>query len=234
MTSAEISRIPTGASGTTILDEPSAKHLLAAAGVAIPLGRVIGSADELPSALAGMAFPLVAKLVSPGATHKSDVGGVKLHLQSPDEVRAAVQDLEASARNRGLRIDGFLVEEMIAGQELVIGGVMDPRFGPILMLGLGGVFVEVLRDVVFRICPLDRVDAIQMIDDLQGAPLLRGARGRAPISEAALVQMILAVGGEDGVLMAGRQRIAELDINPVIVDGVRAVACDARIVLQHG
>jgi hypothetical protein len=86
---------------------------------------------------------------------------------------------------------------------------------------------------VFRICSIDRIDAIEMIDDLQGAPLLRGTRGRPAIAEEALVQMMLAVGGEDGVLMSTQGRIAELDINPVIADGAHAIACDARIVLTH-
>ena len=147
-------------------------------------------------------------------------------------MQAAVVALESAARERGLRVTGFLIEEMASGQEVVIGGMLDARFGPVLMLGLGGVFVEVLRDVVFRICPLERRDAAEMIGELKGSPLLRGARGRAPVSEAALVQAILAVGGEDGLLVRLAHRITELDINPLIVDGERAVACDARMVLR--
>ena len=233
MISTELEKILDAGRAQGGLDEPGAKRLLAAAGIAVPHGCVIQSAEELPHALAGMRFPLVAKLVSPDASHKSDVGGVKLQLATAQQVQAAVAELDAAARARGLRVSGFLVEQMVTGHELVVGGVMDARFGPVLMLGLGGVFVEVLRDVVFRICPLDRLDAVEMIGDLKGAPLLRGARGRAPASEAALVQAILAVGGEGGLLVSQQQRIAELDINPLIVDGERAVACDARVVLRN-
>ena len=214
------------------LDEPCAKRLLAAAGIAIPQGCVIRSAADLPQALAGLRFPLVAKLVSPDAGHKSDIGGVKLHLANGEQVLAAIAELDIAARSNGIGDSGFLIEEMISGHELVIGGLIDARFGPVLMLGLGGVFVEVLRDVVFRVCPIDRQDAMEMIGDLKGAPLLRGARGRTPASEPALVQAILAVGGEDGLMMRLRHRISELDINPLIVDGERAIACDARVVLR--
>lgn len=216
-----------------VLDEPSAKRILEAAGVATPRRRIIRSAEDLPAALDDLTFPLVAKLVSPDASHKSDVGGVKLRLESLAQVHTAVTDLGVAVRTHGLRVDGFLIEEMISGEELVIGSIMDQRFGPVVMLGLGGVFVEVLRDVSFRLCPLERVDAVEMIDDLQGAPLLRGVRGRKPVSEDALIDAILAVGGEGGLLMRLQQQIAELDINPLIVDGTRAVACDARIVLRY-
>lgn len=232
MIAAEIERILDAVLVQGQLDEPGAKRVLAAAGIAVPLGRVIRSLPELPLALAGLRFPLAAKLVSPDASHKSDVGGVRLQLTTAEQVQAAVVALESAARERGLRVTGFLIEEMASGQEVVIGGMRDARFGPVLMLGLGGVFVEVLRDVVFRICPLERRDAAEMIGELKGSPLLRGARGRAPVSEAALVQAILAVGGEDGLLVRLAHRITELDINPLIVDGERAVACDARMVLR--
>ena len=232
MTNIEIEQILDAGLAQGRLDEPAAKRLLAAAGIAVPRGCVIESAVELPQALAGLRFPLVAKLVSPDASHKSDIGGVKLHLANAEQVRAAIAALDAAAQSHGVRVCGFLVEEMVSGHELVIGGVMDARFGPVLMLGLGGVFVEVLRDVVFRVCPLDRQDALEMIGDLKGAPLLRGARGRAPASEPALVQAILAVGGEVGLMMRLQHRISELDINPLIVDGERAIACDARMVLR--
>ncbi len=232
MTNIEIEQILDAGLAQGRLDEPGAKRLLAAAGIATPRACVIESIAELPQALAGLRFPLVAKLVSPDASHKSDIGGVKLHLASAGQVRIAITELDAAARSRGLCISGFLIEEMVSGHELVIGGVIDARFGPVLMLGLGGVFVEVLRDVVFRVCPLDRQDAMEMIDDLKGAPLLRGARGRAPASEPALVQAILAVGGDNGLMMRLQHRISELDINPLIVDGERAIACDARMVLR--
>jgi acetyl-CoA synthetase (ADP-forming) len=232
MTSAEFDQVLGSEHASGVLDEPSAKRIFAAAGIAAPRSRTIGSARELPIALEHLAFPLVAKLVSRDATHKSDVGGVKVNLATAGQAASALAEIETAAMERGLRIDGFLLEEMVSGQELVLGGIMDNRFGPVLMLGLGGIFVEVLRDVVFRICPLDRLDAFEMIGDLRGAPLLRGARGRPPISEEALVQAILAIGGQGGLLPSMQHRIIELDINPLIATGEHVFACDARIVLR--
>ena len=132
------------------------------------------------------------------------------------------------------RVDGFLVEEMAPpGQEIVVGGVRDPQFGPLVMVGLGGVFVEVLADVSFRICPITRLDAEEMLDELKGAALLKGARGRKPASRAAIVDVLLKVGGEDGLLMRHAADMQEADINPLIVSETGAVAVDARFVLTQ-
>ena len=142
--------------------------------------------------------------------------------------------MEALARDRKLALEGVLVEEMSpAGVELVIGGVIDARFGPVIMLGLGGVFVEIFGDTVFRVCPIDRIDAEEMIDGLRGAPLLRGARGRPPVGEKRIVDVLLAVGGEKGLIVELEAEIGELDINPLIVSPGAALACDARIVLSR-
>lgn len=130
------------------------------------------------------------------------------------------------------RVEGFLVEEMAPrGQELVIGGVRDPQFGPLVMVGLGGIFVEVLKDVSFRICPITRLDAEQMLAELKGAAILDGARGVRPASRAAIVDVLLKVGGEGGLLMAHAADILEADINPLIVSNAHAVAVDARFIL---
>jgi acyl-CoA synthetase (NDP forming) len=132
------------------------------------------------------------------------------------------------------RIDGFLLEEMApAGQEIVIGGLRDPQFGPLVMVGLGGIFVEILKDVSFRICPITRADAAEMLDELKGVALLDGARGRKPASRAAIVDALMKIGGEGGLLMTHAQDIAEADINPLIVSETGAVAVDARFVLTQ-
>lgn len=141
----------------------------------------------------------------------------------------AARDLERLARDKGLAFEGVLVEEMAPpGVELVIGGVMDARFGPVIMLGLGGIFVEIFGDTAFRVCPIDRIDAQEMIDELKGAPLLRGARGRKPVDEGRIVDALLKV---SDFLVESEGEIAELDINPLIVSDQGAIACDARIVL---
>lgn len=219
--------------GRAALDEPAAKRLLAAFGLPVPRGTVV--APGAAPVLDGMRAPYAAKLISADALHKSDVGGVRLGLADAADAAQAARALEALAQQKKLRLDGVLIEEMAApGVELVIGGLVDPRFGPVVMLGLGGVFVEVFGDTAFRICPIDRQDAREMIDDLRGAPLLRGARGRALVDEARIVDALLAVGGEGGLLLALEDDIAELDINPFIVSAYGAVACDARIVPASG
>ena len=219
------------AAGRRTLDEPSAKRALAAFGVAVPRGVTLVPGAE--PALEGLAAPFAVKLVSPDASHKSDVGGVRLGLRDVAAVRDAVRDMEALAQRGGLRFDGVLVEEMApAGVEVAIGGVVDPRFGPVLMLGLGGVFIEVFADTAFRVCPLERRDALDMIGELRAAPLLRGARGREPVDEQRLADAMLSIGGPGGLLVELESEVAEIDLNPVIVSAHAAVACDARIVLS--
>jgi acyl-CoA synthetase (NDP forming) len=130
------------------------------------------------------------------------------------------------------RVEGWLIEEMApSGQEMVVGGLRDPDFGPLVMVGLGGIFVEVLADVSFRICPITRLDAEEMIDELKGAAILKGARGMKAVSRDAIVDVLLKVGGENGLLMQHAADISEADINPLIVSESAAVAVDARFIL---
>jgi acyl-CoA synthetase (NDP forming) len=118
------------------------------------------------------------------------------------------------------------------GQEMVIGGLRDPQFGPLVMVGLGGIFVEVLADVSFRICPITRLDAQEMLAELKGAAILKGARGRKAVSQDAIVDALLKVGGENGLLLRHAADIKEADINPLIVSESGAVAVDARFILS--
>jgi acyl-CoA synthetase (NDP forming) len=157
---------------------------------------------------------------------------VKVDLKTAAEVEEAIRDMMRQPAIAAARVDGFLIEEMAPqGQEIVVGGVRDPQFGPLVMVGLGGVFVEVLADVAFRICPITALDAEEMLDELKGAALLRGARGRMPVSRKAILDVLLKVGGDGGLLMAHASDIAEADINPVVVSELGAVAVDARFVL---
>jgi acyl-CoA synthetase (NDP forming) len=156
-----------------------------------------------------------------------------VNLRSADEVHEAITAMVALPKIKAARVDGWLVEELAPpGQEMVIGGLRDPDFGPLVMVGLGGIFVEVLRDVAFRICPITRLDAEEMIDELKGAALLQGARGREPVSREAIIDALLNIGGEDGLLMQHADDIAEADINPLIVSANGAVAVDARFILR--
>ena len=216
----------------TSLDEHAGKKLLAAFGVTVPQTVTVKTTGEVDAALATLKPPLVVKIMSPDILHKSDAGGVKIGLTSAADVKDAINAMAASPKMQGARIDGYLVEEMApAGQELVIGGLRDPQFGPLVMVGLGGIFVEVLRDVSFRICPITRLDAQEMLAELKGAAILDGARGMKPVSKDAIIDVLLKVGGENGLLMRHAHDIAEADINPLIVSDSGAVAVDARFIL---
>ena len=214
------------------LDEFAGKRLLASYGVPVPKSFIFQDVTEIAKLCAELRAPLALKVISPDILHKSDAGGVKVGLSNAGEVEQAVRAMMRQPAIENARIDGFLLEEMApAGQELVVGGWRDPQFGPLLMVGLGGVFVEALADVSFRICPITRLDAEEMLDELKGAALLKGARGRKPVSRAAILEVLLKVGGEGGLLMTHAQDIAEADINPLIVSENGAVAVDARFVL---
>jgi acyl-CoA synthetase (NDP forming) len=221
------------AAGRAALDEPAAKRVLAAFGVRVPDGATVGDAEQAIHAASVLGHPVAIKLVSPDAIHKSDIGGVRLAVADAEGVRRAIDELRAGAAAHAVNTTGFLVERMARpGTEVVIGGLVDPRFGPVVMLGLGGVFVEIFADTAFRVCPISEADARDMIDELKAAPLLRGARGRVPASEGALVEALLAIGGENGLMTRAAGSIVELDVNPLIVSADEALACDARIVLR--
>jgi acetyl-CoA synthetase (ADP-forming) len=217
------------------LDEPACKKILRAAGIRVPRSVVVEAGQDLRRAVSELQPPLALKVVAAGVVHKSDVGGVRLDLRSADDAAAAAEDLLRALRARGIVPRAWLVEEMAPrGTEVVVGGTTDPEFGPLVMVGLGGIFVEVLQDVAFRICPITERDASDMLEELKGAALLRGARGREPASLEAIVDVLLRVGGEGGLLMQGMGEVAEIDINPLIVSAQAAVAVDARFILQRG
>jgi len=215
------------------LDERTGKQLLAAYGITVPPSTVIAGADEVGRALEVLKPPVVVKILSPDILHKSDAGGVKVNLKSAAEVAGAVVDMMKSSVIANARIEGFLVEEMVpAGQEIVVGGLRDSQFGPLVMVGLGGVFVEVLADVSFRICPITQVDAQEMLDELKGASILDGVRGAQPVSRDAIIDVLMKMGGDSGLLVRHAADIREADLNPVIASATGAVAVDARIILS--
>ena len=214
------------------LDEQAGKSLLAEFGVAVPQSATVRDAAGVDAVFAKLAAPVVVKIMSPDILHKSDAGGVKVGLKTAAEVIDAINTMASSPKIQGTRIDGYLIEEMApAGQEMVIGGVRDAQFGPLVMVGLGGIFVEVLADVSFRICPITRLDAQEMLDDLKGAAILAGVRGRNAVSRDAIIDVLLKVGGENGLLMQHADDFTEADINPLIVSENGAVAVDARFIL---
>lgn len=221
--------------GRPALSEADGKALIAAYGIPVPRAVVAMDAEDARSRARQLTAPLAVKVVSPEILHKSDAGGVALNLPDADAVGDAVRAMAARPGIACARVEGWLVEEMSPrGIEVAIGATMDPQFGPMIMVGLGGILIEVLKDVVFRICPIDEADGYAMLDELRGAALLDGVRGEAPVDKAALVRALLALGGEGGLLGALGDDIAEVDINPLIVSSRGACAVDARFVLASG
>ncbi|MFN8636634.1 MAG: acetate--CoA ligase family protein [Chloroflexota bacterium] len=222
--------------GRRVVGEVEAKRQLAELGLAVPASRVVRSADEAACAAEELGLPVVVKVASPDILHKSDVGGVALGITSTEQASAAFERVIGSARRArpDARVEAALVEAACppGGVELIVGLFRDPVFGPVVMLGLGGIFVEVLRDVTFRMAPISRTDALQMLGELRGARLLDGVRGAPPVDRKALADLLVVVAGPDG--LATRQDngevVEELDLNPVFAYADGAVVADARVV----
>ncbi len=210
------------------LSELEALQLLAAYGVPVADARLTTGPDAAVEAARAIGFPVVLKIVSPDIAHKSDVGGVRVGVRSADDVRSAYDAMlgDVASHLPGARIDGVLVQrQLTGGRETILGVVRDPVFGPLVMFGLGGVFVEVLRDVVFRIPPLDERTADEMVRSIRAIGILTGARGTARADVPAIADALRRL----GQLAEDHAAIAELDVNPLLAleDGV--VALDARV-----
>jgi acetate---CoA ligase (ADP-forming) subunit beta len=219
------------ADGRKVLTEVESKGILEEAGIATAHARLAANAAEAVTTAREMGFPVALKIVSPDITHKSDVGGVKLSLNSAEEVKAAFDEIVAAAKKAQpeAKIDGVSVQKMARpGIEVIMGMSQDAQFGPVLMFGLGGIFVEVLKDVSFRLVPITPRDARQMVQEIKGRPLLEGYRGHEPADVEALEKLLLRLSD----FVEKHPEIAELDLNPIFAykDGV--IAVDARIILS--
>ena len=217
--------------GRTVLTEVEAKNVVLEAGIPVVDTRQAGTKKEAVDIAEALGFPVVLKVASPDFLHKSDIGGVKVNLNSGVEVQTAWDEIMGAAKkaNPKASIQGVSVQKMAPqGIEVIIGGTKDPQFGPVLMFGLGGVFVEVLKDVSFRVVPLTRRDARQMIQDIKGFPVLEGYRNQAPADLSALEDAIL----NTSLLMEQHPEIKELDLNPVFAYSKGISAVDARIILE--
>ncbi|GES26898.1 acyl-CoA synthetase [Acrocarpospora pleiomorpha] len=218
------------AEGRLALTAPEGKRICDAYGIATPGEGLATSADEAVALAAEIGFPVVLKIVSPDILHKTEAGGVLVGLATPDAVRSGYDQIMAAAHayDPNAAIDGVQVQQMVGGgHEVIIGAVTDPTFGKVVAFGLGGVLVEVLKDVTFRLAPLSGDDALGMLDDIRAAEVLRGARGAEPADREALAGMIERV----GALVADHPEIAEVDLNPVFASANGAVAADVRILL---
>ncbi|MDX6654332.1 MAG: hypothetical protein QOH18_1042, partial [Solirubrobacterales bacterium] len=204
-----------------LLEPVAAADLLRAYGVEVAAQRLAEAPDEAAALAAELGLPVVAKLVSPGVVHKSDVGGVRVGLAEPEDVRAAAREL--------LAIDpagAVLLQPQHPGVEVIVGGFRDPQFGPVVAVGLGGVLVEVLRDVAFRLAPVTEDEALEALRSLRGRAVLEGTRGRQGADLEALARTVAAASR----LLAAEPDVAELDLNPVLASPRGAVAVDIRVV----
>lgn len=220
------------AGGGTALDAAASRAVLEAYGIPTPPDVLATTAAEAAAAARTIGFPVVLKLVSPDILHKSDVGGVLLNVADEEAVRASFDTIISRARaaRPGAGIRGVQVQPMVTGgHEVIVGVSRDRTFGPLVMFGLGGVYVEALGDVSFRLAPLTLHDAEQMLGEVRSAKLLSGLRGARPADRAALLDAIVRI----GQLAADHPQIKELDVNPLIVrdEGRGVLAVDARIIL---
>jgi len=220
------------AEGRTLLNEVEAKSVLKEAGIPVASTTLATSRAEAQAQAEAAGFPVVLKVVSRDIAHKSDAGGVKLGLRDAAAVGDAYDAIMASAQQHvpGARIAGVAVQHMAPqGTEVIIGMTTDPQFGPVMMFGLGGIMVEVLKDVSFRLVPLADRDATQMIDEIEGRPILGAIRGQPPADTAALRDTLLKV----SAFVQAHPEVRELDLNPVFAYPDGALAVDARILIAE-
>jgi acyl-CoA synthetase (NDP forming) len=214
-----------------LLTEVESKELLKKAGIPVIEAKLARSKKEAIAMSREMGFPVVLKISSTDVVHKSDSGGVKLGLTNVTQVGKAYSQIISSLKQAypEARIDGVSVQTMAPpGVEVIVGMSKDAQFGPVLMFGLGGILVEVLKDVSFRIVPVTERDAREMIKEIKGYPVLQGYRGQKPASIPALEQLIVKV----SQFVEKNPQIKELDLNPIFAYPDKAVAVDARIILE--
>jgi acetyltransferase len=203
-------------------------------GYGIPVAQwaTASSSEEAVQAAERLGYPLALKVLSPYISHKSDVGGIVLGLKDEEDLKRACGEMLSRVQGEAsdVPLEGFLLQKMVpGGREVVLGGKQDPSFGPVVMFGLGGVYVEVFDDVAFRVAPLTQEDAAEMIAEVKGSRLLRGIRGEKPSDVEVVVDCLLRL----SQLLQDLPSIAEVDINPLIVLDKGAVAVDARVVLRR-
>ncbi len=217
--------------GRKFLLEPEAKAVCKEYGIPVTNFGVAQDAEEAVRLTRETGYPVVLKIISPDIIHKFDVGGVILNLKSAEEVRDAYKRILVNVRRQkpNAEITGILIQEMApSSTEIIVGATKDPQFGSALMFGLGGIFVEVLKDVSFRIAPITKTDAKEMINEVKGYPILRGYRGQPPADINSIIEILL----NTSKLVTDHPEIRELDLNPILVYETGAKTVDARIILE--
>jgi acetyl-CoA synthetase (ADP-forming) len=217
--------------GRNYLLEPEAKMVCMEYGIPVTRFKIALTPEEAVKFAEAIGYPIVLKIVSPDIIHKFDVGGVMLNLNNLKEVKNAYEQILKNVKKHkpDAKIIGVLVQEMApSSTEVIVGAIKDPQFGPALMFGLGGIFVEVLKDVTFRIAPITESDATEMITDVKAYPILKGYRGQPPADTDAIVKILL----NTSKLVMDHPEIKELDLNPIMVYEKGAKTVDARIILE--
>jgi len=216
--------------GRKFVMEPEAKAVLGSYGVGVTSDMLCRTPEEAIEAARKIGYPVVMKVVSPQIVHKTEYGAVRLKISSDREVAATFSEMVSNARRNvdDLDLRGVLVSETASGQEMIIGSMRDPQFGQMVMFGLGGVNVEIFKDVSYRLVPLEEVDALEMISELKGRRLLEGFRGREKVDLRALSSALMAVSR----LLADFDEIGEMDLNPVFGNESGVKVADARLILR--
>ncbi|MFC1983529.1 acetate--CoA ligase family protein [Chloroflexota bacterium] len=218
--------------GRTLLTEVEAKELFKQAGISVNETKLAVSREEAISISEQLGFPVVLKIASPDVVHKSDAGGVKLGLSTSEQVGKAYDDILAAIKKEYPKavIQGISVQKMARpGVEVIIGMSKDAQFGPVLMFGLGGIMVEIMKDVSFRIVPLTKRDAGEMIREIKGYPMLEGYRGQEPVDVPNLEDLLMKLSN----FAEQNPEVQELDLNPIFAYSKGALAVDARVILEE-
>ena len=214
-----------------VITEETAKSILKSYGIKVPGYALVNSADQAAKAAKKLGFPLVMKVVSPQILHKTDVGGVKVGLDNVNDVKKTFNDMyKRLSKKKGVQLKGILLEKMVPkGTELIVGLQNDPQFGPVIMVGIGGVLTEVFHDVAFRMLPITTSDAKSMLDELKGSKMLKGFRGSEPIDINMLSKALVQI-GKLGVDNASH--FDSIDFNPIVVYPKSYAVVDAKIILR--
>jgi acyl-CoA synthetase (NDP forming) len=217
-------------SGKSILPLEESRKILELSGIPLNKSGLAKSEEEAVALAKEIGYPLVMKIVSPQIIHKTEVGGVRVNIDSEENVRKTFNEILENVHKLMPDADiyGILLEEMVSGIELIVGTSVDPQFGHMIMFGVGGIFVEVYKDVSFRLIPITKGDAGDMLNEIKGRPLLEGTRGLPRADSGQLVDILMKVSN----LVNEHPNIREMDINPLVVTNRGAIAVDARIVLK--
>jgi len=217
--------------GQRFVSNAEVKKILSYYNIQIVHEGVAQSVNEVKKVSESIGYPVALKIISPDIAHKTEAQAVKLNLRGPREIEEACSDLLAKvqAYKSGVRVEGYLVQEMVEdGIETIIGLHTDPTFGPVIMFGLGGIWVELLQDVSFRAIPIDWLDGMDMVEEVKGSRLFKGFRGKPPVDLKAIYEILLSVSR----LGMELREIREMDLNPVFLREKGAVVADSRILIN--